>query len=123
MIESKSQFEEERDRLILRMMEVKILNTFNMYRIPFIASSFTFCLLILFRSRKPLHLRLLPLFFFGTFASMYNYQIGQYGVYKNIDKLMAFMAEKEGSEVSNRTKEFLEAMDERKKQVGVLKKE
>ena len=38
MISRKKEFIEERDQLIVRMLEVKVLNTFNMYRIPFILS-------------------------------------------------------------------------------------
>jgi hypothetical protein len=76
LIEKRASYPEERDRLLIRQLEVKVLNTFNMYRIPFIAGSMGFCLAFFFRSPKPLPLRLLPLIFLGSFSSLYNYQIG-----------------------------------------------
>jgi hypothetical protein len=76
LIEMKEQFKEERDRLLIRMLEVKIINTFNMYRIPFLAGSFGFCLSYFMRSKSSLQVRLLPLLFLGTFSSVYNYHVG-----------------------------------------------
>ena len=99
LVENKQDFEEERDRLLIRMLEVKILNTFNMYRIPFMAASFGFCIMIFMRSKQTLYLRLLPLLFLGSFTSMYNYQIGQYGVYRNVDELYRVLTDKRDSEV------------------------
>jgi hypothetical protein len=97
MISRKKEFIEERDQLIVRMLEVKVLNTFNMYRIPFMAASFGFCLIVFFRKKLPLHLRMLPLVFLGSFTSLYNYQIGQYGLYRNLDGIFQFLLEKRES--------------------------
>ena len=97
MICRKKEFTEERDQLIVRMLEVKVLNTFNMYRIPFMAASFGFCLIVFFRKKLPLHLRMLPLVFLGSFTSLYNYQIGQYGLYRNLDGIFQFLLEKRES--------------------------
>jgi hypothetical protein len=76
------------------MLEVKLINTFNMYRIPFVAASFGFCLMFFMRSKQPLFLRLMPLLFLGSFASIYNYHIGQYGVYRNVDELFKVLTDK-----------------------------
>jgi len=76
MIEKRLEYPEERDRLLVRHLEVKVLNTFNMYRIPFIAGSFGFCLAFFLKSPKSLAIRMMPLIFLGSFSSMYNYQIG-----------------------------------------------
>ena len=72
LIERKQQFKEERDRLLIRMLEVKIINTFNMYRIPFVAASFGFCLFFFLRSKANLALKMMPLIFLGSFCSLYN---------------------------------------------------
>jgi hypothetical protein len=76
MIERREQYPEERDRLLIRQLEVKVINTFNMYRVPFVAASFGFCVAFFLRSKKPLYFRMLPLLFLGSFSSLYNYQIG-----------------------------------------------
>ena len=76
LIEKRTSYPEERDRLLIRQLEVKVLNTFNMYRIPFIAGSMGFCLAFFLRSPKTLAIRMMPLIFLGSFSSMYNYQIG-----------------------------------------------
>jgi hypothetical protein len=89
------------------MLEVKVINTFNMYRIPFITGSFGFCLAIFLKSKQALHVRLLPLLFLGTFASLYNYQIGQYGVYRNVDSLFQLLTDKRDSEVGSQAHAFL----------------
>lgn len=65
-----------------------------MYRFPFVGGSMAFCLIFFFQSKSPLQIRMLPLMFLGSFASFYNYQIGQYGVYKNIDSIMKLMTDK-----------------------------
>ncbi|TNV78704.1 hypothetical protein FGO68_gene12187 [Halteria grandinella] len=107
LIEKKEEFKEERDRLLIRMLEVKILNTFNMYRIPFMAGSFGFCLAFFLKSKMSLHVRLLPLMFLGSFASMYNYQVGQYGVYRNIDEIYKVLTDKRDSEVGGQAWRYL----------------
>lgn len=94
MIDRKQDYPDERDRLLIKQLEVKILNTFNMFRIPFVIGSFGVCLLVLFRSKQPLHVRLLPLVFLGSFSSIYNYHIGQYGVYRNLDGIYGFLTHK-----------------------------
>ena len=76
LIENRTNYPEERDRLLIRQLEVKVLNTFNMYRIPFITGSMGFCLAFFLRSPKPLSIRMMPLIFLGSFSSLYNYQIG-----------------------------------------------
>ena len=76
MIEKRMEYPEERDRLLIRQLEVKVLNTFNMFRIPFLAGSMGFCLAFFLRSNKPLAIRMMPLIFLGSFSSMYNYQVG-----------------------------------------------
>ena len=85
----------------MKQLEVKILNTFNMFRIPFVIASFGFCLLVFFRSKQPLYVRLLPLTFLGTFSSIYNYHIGQYGVYRNIDTIYSFLTAKSDTQVGS----------------------
>ena len=75
-----------------------------MYRVPFVVSSFGVCLLVFFRSKQALFLRLLPLMFLGTFSSLYNYHIGQYGVYRKVDEFYKFLGSKEGTEVGERAK-------------------
>lgn len=107
LIEKKKEFNEERDRLLIRMLEVKILNTFNMYRIPFMAASAGFCLIFFMKSKMSLHVRLLPLMFLGSFASMYNYQVGQYGVYRNLDEIFKVLTDKRDSEVGGQAWRFL----------------
>lgn len=76
LIDKRMSYPEERDRLLIRQLEVKVLNTFNMYRVPAIVGSMGFCLAFFLKSPKPLALRLMPLIFLGTFSSLYNYQIG-----------------------------------------------
>lgn len=73
LIENKQSMEDERERLLVHMLQVKVLNTFNMYRIPFLGASFAFCLLTLFRWKQPLYLRMMPTFFLGSFSSLYNF--------------------------------------------------
>ena len=107
------EYPEERDRLLIKQLELKIINTFNMFRIPFVIGSFGVCLLAFFRpTRQPLYIRLLPLVFLGTFSSMYNYHLGQYGVYRNIDKIYEFLTGKEESEVGREAKEFVRLLEE-----------
>ena len=79
------------------------------------AGSMMVCLLSLFRSKKPFAVRLMPLMFLGSFAGLYNYQIGQYGVYKNLDKITTLMTSKPETEVSRLTQEYLIANDPYKK--------
>ena len=74
LIEDK--YEDERDRIVVKRVELKILSTFNMYRVPFMAGSFLVCMLSLFRSKRPLYVRMMPLIFLGSFTSLYNYHIG-----------------------------------------------
>lgn len=83
-----------------------------MFPIPFVIASFGVCMLSLFRSRKPLYVRILPLIFLGSFSSIYNYHIGQYGVYKHIDGFYAFLTAKEETEVGRQAKEFLVKIEE-----------
>ena len=78
-----------------------------MFRIPFVIASFGVCMLSLFRSRKPLYVRILPLIFLGSFSSIYNYHIGQYGVYRNIDSIYSFLTTKEDTEVGKDARAFL----------------
>ena len=111
LIERKQQYAEERDRLLLRMLEVKIINTFNMYRVPFLAASLGFCLMMFFRTQKPLIVRLFPLLVLGTFSSVYHYNIGQYGVYRNVDLIFKVLTDKRDSEVGRHAVEFLENLE------------
>jgi len=110
LIERKEEYPEERDRLLIKQLEVKIINTFNMFRIPFVIGSFGFCLLVFFRSKQPLYVRMLPLIFLGSFSSIYNYHIGQYGVYRSIDEIYSFLTLKPDSEVGRDAKHFLTAL-------------
>jgi len=113
IIERKNEYTEERDRLIIKQLEVKIINYFNMFRIPFVVGSFGVCLLAFFRSSKPLYLRLLPLIFLGTFSSMYNYHIGQYGVYRHLDDIYGFLTRLEGdTAVGREARDFLTQLEE-----------
>lgn len=82
-----------------------------MFRIPFVIASFGVCMLSMFRSRKPLYVRILPLIFLGSFSSIYNYHIGQYGVYKHIDGFYSFLTAKEDSEVGRQARDFLVQLD------------
>ena len=85
-----------------------------MYRVPFVSVSFAICFLFLFKTNKPLPVRLFPLLFLGSFSALYNYHVGQYGVYKNIDSFMKILSEKGDTEVGSRTREFLTLLkDER----------
>lgn len=94
------------------MLEVKVINTFNMYRVPFVAGSFGFCLAFFFRSKQPLFLRTVPLLFLGTFASIYNYQVGQYGVYRNVDSIFTVLTDKRDTEVGLEAYTFLKNLAE-----------
>ena len=58
-----------------------------------------------------MYLRMMPLIFFGTFSSMYNYHIGQYGVYRNVDILMKVLTEKQDCQVGRDAVSFLERLD------------
>jgi hypothetical protein len=51
--------------------------------------------------------RILPLIFLGSFSSIYNYHIGQYGVYRNIDSIYSFLTTKEDTEVGKDARAFL----------------
>ena len=108
LIAKKKEFVEERDQLIVRMLEVKVINTFNMYRIPFMAGSFAFCVMVFFKRKLALHVRLLPALFLGGFTSLYNYQIGQYGLYKNVDSLFQLLLDKRDSQVAHEAQGFLD---------------
>ena len=99
--------------MIIKQLEVKIIKYFNMFRIPFVVGSFGVCLLAFFRSSKPLYLRLLPLIFLGTFSSMYNYHIGQYGVYRHLDDIYGFLTRLEGdTAVGREARDFLTQLEE-----------
>ncbi len=110
LIVNKGSYEDERDLLLLKQLEIKVLNTFNMYRIPFVVCSFGVCLFVLFNTRMSLHFRLLPTLFLGTFSSMYNYHVGQYGLYRNLDGLYAFLLAKGETRVAREAREYLERL-------------
>lgn len=78
----------------MRKVEIKIINTFNMYRVPFVAGIFTLCMSVFFKKTLPIHLRLMPLLTLGTFATLFNFQIGQYGLYRNIDNIIEVLTDK-----------------------------
>jgi hypothetical protein len=107
MVERKAQYTDERDRLIIKQLEVKVINTFNMYRIPFVAGSLGFCVAFFLRSKRPLYFRMMPLIFLGSFSSLYNYQIGQYGVYRTVDDFFDFLTTKKDSQVALEASTFL----------------
>jgi len=92
------------------MLEVKVINTFNMYRVPFMAASFGLCVMVFFKRKLSLHVRLLPALFLGGFTSLYNYQIGQYGLYKNVDSLFQMLLDKRESQVCSEAQGFLEKL-------------
>jgi len=110
LIAKKKEYAEERDQLIIRMLEVKVINTFNMYRVPFMAASFGFCVMVFFKRKLALHVRLLPALFLGGFTSLYNYQVGQYGLYKNVDALFQLLLDKRDSQVALEAQTFLDKL-------------
>ena len=99
------------------MLQLKIISTFNMYRIPFLTASFGICLTYFYRSRKSIFVRLMPLMSLGTFASMYHYHIGQYGIYKNVDILFKVLTDKPDSDVGKDAVNFLAALKEQEESV------
>ena len=53
----------------------------------------------------------------GTFASMYHYHIGQYGIYKNVDILFKVLTDKPDSDVGKDAVNFLAALKEQEESV------
>ena len=68
------------------------------------------------RSKQPLFLRLMPLLFLGSFASIYNYHIGQYGVYRNVDELFKVLTDKRDTQVGLEAYTFLKDLAEQEAQ-------
>jgi hypothetical protein len=52
----------------------------------------------------------MPLMFLGSFASLYNYQIGQYGIYRNLDDLYKKLTDKRDTEVGMKAWNFLKEL-------------
>jgi hypothetical protein len=79
---------DERDQLLIKKVELSVLRAYNSYRIPFLAVTFTLCVLSACNTRKSLFVRLAPPVIIMPFLSMYNAHIGMYGVHRKVDSLI-----------------------------------
>ena len=56
------------------------------------AVSMTFCVASAFNTSRGITFRFLPVIVFTPFISLYNHNIGMYGVHKGIDDILKLMA-------------------------------
>ena len=87
------------------------MGTFAYYRAGFLIFALSICSLTLFKANWAWHFRLFPLMFLGSFSSMYNQEIGQYGVYRKIDAYIDMLQKNKESEVGKMTEEFVKSLD------------
>ena len=71
IIEAKSEFETEEDRLLIKRAELTLLRKYNWYRAPFMAGSATICFLALANPRLSPVNRFLPIALVGPFIVFY----------------------------------------------------
>jgi hypothetical protein len=67
---------------------MSVMRAYNYYRVPFLAITFTLCVLSAFNTRMNLVVRLVPPLMTMPFITMYNTHFGMYGVHKKVDKLI-----------------------------------
>lgn len=65
-----------------------MLRAYNSYRVPFLAITFTLCVLSACNTKKSIFVRLGPPIVIMPFITMYNAHIGMYGVHKKVDSLL-----------------------------------
>lgn len=82
LIERKDEFKTEEDKLLLKRTEIAVMRKYNSYRVPFCAASMTIMLLAATNTKRGLVFRFLPAILFMPFISIYNHNIGMYGVHK-----------------------------------------
>ncbi|CDW77007.1 UNKNOWN [Stylonychia lemnae] len=121
LVNNKNKYEDDRDKLILRNLEIKVMAQYNLYRYGMLISAVGFCIFNLSNTKKSIHSRLFPVIFIGTFASFYNHQVGMYGVYQKLDKFLAFVAEKQDTQVGQEAGQFINEMNLTNKQKQELK--
>ena len=93
LLNRKQEFEKERDQLLLKKLEMSVMRSYNMYRVPFLALMSTLCLLSVMRTRMNLVIRFAPPLVTMPFIHMYNQHIGQYGVHRRVDLLLSELRE------------------------------
>eukprot|EP00347_Sterkiella_histriomuscorum_P022416 403338569 len=105
-------YDDERDKLLLKKAEMKILVKYNYYRFPYFALSLLVCVSTFFNQKIPKHFKIIPIMILGGFNTMFHHQIGMYGVYKKMDEIVEVLTEKEDTQIAKDTKKFLEELKE-----------
>ena len=98
MVKQKSEFTAEEDILLIKRTELAIGRKVNMFRAPFIAISATICTVAFMNSKLSFAKRVAPFFIFAPLVTFYNYNIGMYGVHREIDDILRLMAGDQGLE-------------------------
>lgn len=89
---------EERDQLLCKKVEIKLMQLFNGYRVPFMAAMATLCFVTLVNPNRTLAMRLGPSMAVIPFVSFYAHHVGTYGVHRGIDKAVAVIESHEDAE-------------------------
>ena len=91
IIEKKSEFQTEEDKLLIKRAELTLLRKYNWYRAPFNAGAATICLLSIANPKLSPARRIAPLCLAGPFIMFYQNNIGSYGVQRQIDDLLILL--------------------------------
>jgi len=99
----------DEERLLAKKVQLKLLNKFNFARFQFVGSIGLIVAYILFRSRKSIQMKIIPVTLLVSLGAILNYYAGMYGVYRNIDELFETILLRDDSyEIVQETREFLE---------------
>jgi hypothetical protein len=71
--------------------------------------AFLFSVLAATNTKRPLVLRILPTVLCGPLISLNNHKVGNYGVHRNVDRLLLILQQSDG-ELSKETRVFLDKL-------------
>ena len=80
ILENKSDYKTEEDKLLIKRAEIAIVRKFNWFRAPFMAGTATICFLALANTKLSPFKRMAPICFAGPLIIFYQKNIGTYGV-------------------------------------------
>lgn len=90
----------DEEKFALKNVELQIAKPYSWYRWSFMLISMMICVTSASSTKRSLPIRILPTLVIGPFYSYYNHTVGQYGVHRNIDKLLPILMRDEESNLA-----------------------